>query len=488
MGKVNTIESGSDVTITLDASGDPSIVPPKERIRVGAIGSKTSGSGSFGTTEAVWGIRVKTSKGEVIKLNEDGDLTLGGFGADGDLSLKDKSNQVRIEAGGDEHTIRLKNDAGNIRITLDANSGTGKNAIEGKADSLQKSGVYGESSNSTGFGVRGKNTNHSSEGELGTAVSFIAFPNDPPCGVAGRAVSNDGIGVQGAGDFAGVLGNVEPFDSPGGKGVLGMADTGVEGDGNIGVFGKVHDAATAEAKVGVKGEGYTGDNTFISKPGSIGVLGLAGKDDGSLAGRFEGDVEITGGLKIMSSVTVEDDLVVGGNSSVVHNLIAFGSKYFKIDHPLDPANKYLMHSSVESSHRMNIYNGTVKLDGKGEAWVKLPNWFAALNGDFQYQLTPVGAPAPNLHIAKEIRNNRFRIAGGQRRMKVSWQVTGVRRDAYARAHPMRVEVKKEKSERGLFLHPTEHGKPENKGIHFAERRRLRERSARLRRVSKKRVR
>jgi hypothetical protein len=30
------------------------------------------------------------------------------------------------------------------------------------------------------------------------------------------------------------------------------------------------------------------------------------------------------------------------------------------------------------------------------------NWFGALNKDFRYQLTAIGAPGPNLHIAEEI--------------------------------------------------------------------------------------
>jgi hypothetical protein len=72
----------------------------------------------------------------------------------------------------------------------------------------------------------------------------------------------------------------------------------------------------------------------------------------------------------------------------------------------------------------------------------LPDWFEALNRDSRYQLTPIGTPAPDLYIADEIENNRFRIAGGQPNGKVSWTVTGIRQDAYAKAHPMQVEVDK----------------------------------------------
>ena len=89
---------------------------------------------------------------------------------------------------------------------------------------------------------------------------------------------------------------------------------------------------------------------------------------------------------------------------------------------------------------MNIYNGNVTLDDKGEATVQMPDYFQALNQDFRYQLTAIGAPGPNLYIAEEIANNQFKIAGGQPGSKVSWQVTGIRHDPYSQQQavtPMR---------------------------------------------------
>jgi hypothetical protein len=130
-------------------------------------------------------------------------------------------------------------------------------------------------------------------------------------------------------------------------------------------------------------------------------------------------------------------------------------KTFQIDHPLDPANSYLNHASVESSERKNFYDGVAPLDEDGAAWVDLPEWFEALNGDFRYQLTAVGGSAPNLHVAEEVSENRFKIAGGEGGMKVCWQVTGTRKDAWSAANPLEVEQEKPEEERGRFLEPSQ---------------------------------
>ena len=131
-----------------------------------------------------------------------------------------------------------------------------------------------------------------------------------------------------------------------------------------------------------------------------------------------------------------------GNVDVPGNLNVTGSKNFRIDHPLHPSGKYLKHSAVESPNRLNTYTGNVTLDDNGEATVTLPDYFQSINREVRYQLTPIGAAAPRLHVAEEIDGNQFRIAGGSPGMKVSWRVTGIRDDEYAREHPFRTEVEK----------------------------------------------
>jgi cytoskeletal protein CcmA (bactofilin family) len=194
-----------------------------------------------------------------------------------------------------------------------------------------------------------------------------------------------------------------------------------------------------------------------------------GSGDVSASGTLfvQGSAQANKGLTVSNGpLTVNDGMVFNGNISSefggpiyvdgnlnVSGSISKGSGSFKIDHPLDPANKYLYHSFVESPDMMNIYNGVVVLDKHGKAVVTLPDYFEALNQDFRYQLTAIGAPGPKLYIAGEISGNKFSIAGGKAGAKVSWQVTGIRHDAYAEAHRIVVEEAKPEQERGTYLHP-----------------------------------
>ena len=135
------------------------------------------------------------------------------------------------------------------------------------------------------------------------------------------------------------------------------------------------------------------------------------------------------------------NVTITGNT-YVNGGLAKGSGSFVIDHPLDPANKLLYHSFVESPDVKNIYDGVVTLNALGEVTITLPNYFEALNRDFRYQYSAYGTPAPNLYIKSEIKNNRFTIAGGPSGARVSWQVTGIRHDSYILEHPIIVEVEK----------------------------------------------
>jgi hypothetical protein len=193
---------------------------------------------------------------------------------------------------------------------------------------------------------------------------------------------------------------------------------------------------------GVRGDSsgfYAGVGGYATAAGSSGVYG---EGDGANGYGVYGLTTGSGGTAVYAA----------GNATVTGSLSKGGGS-FKIDHPLDPKGKYLYHSFVESPDMMNVYNGTVVLGRRGKATVELPEWFEALNSDFRYQLTAVGKPAPKLHVSEEISGKAFQIAGGRSGQQVSWQVTGIRRDAWANANRIPVEVEKAPEDKGRFLHP-----------------------------------
>lgn len=264
--------------------------------------------------------------------------------------------------------------------------------------------------------------------------------------------SNYGVAIQGVG-YNGVNNtDVNTNFAMGNQdlGVYGSANTaGVEGTSlnGIGVVGYNKNASFAATTgignvYGVYGNAQTvGGATDPTT--RYGVYGFASGATTNYAGYFSGNMQVTGS-------------------------ISKGSGTFKIDHPLDPENKYLYHSFVESPDMMNIYNGNITTDASGYATVRLPDYFDALNKDFRYQLTVIGTFAQAI-ISQEVSDNQFVIQTNQPGVKVSWQVTGIRHDKYADAHRVVAEVEKEPEFRGYYLHAAEWGQPENKSIDYLTR-------------------
>lgn len=301
-------------------------------------------------------------------------------------------------------------------------------------------GVYGIASASSGFTYGGYFQSNSNNGRAvfgwATASSGQAY------GGSFESVSNSGRGVYGSATAAtgttyGVFGLAT---SPDGRGVFGTANAGF-GGGN-----------------GVRGES--------NSPDGRGVLGYASAISGPNYG-VRGQSDSPGGFGVYS----------------VGLLGASGAKPFRIDHPDDPENKYLMHYSTESPEVLNAYSGTITLDVSGEAVVELPHYFAKINKDPRYTLTAVGAPMPMLHIADEIDAEAlmsgsksepgesaqpcsFRISGGRPGKKVSWRVEAVRNDRWMQQRGAPVEVEKEGLERGKYQHPEFYGLPPERGMNF----------------------
>jgi len=138
---------------------------------------------------------------------------------------------------------------------------------------------------------------------------------------------------------------------------------------------------------------------------------------------------------------------------------------YRIDHPQDPENMYLMHSDVSSPEQKNIYDGNVTTDYNGDAVVELPSYFESLNEDYRYQLTVIGNFAQAI-INEKINGNRFSIKTDKPYVEVSWQVSGIRKDVFAKAKLAGVEATKEANERGLYQNPEMYGFGIEKSIDY----------------------
>jgi hypothetical protein len=363
-------------------------------------------------------------------------------------------------------------------------------------DSSAGVGVFGTSGDPSpniyiwrGAGVYGQGGHGPFQGE-GDYLTAGVFGISPDTGVVGIGVSDagaDGMYAEGSGEGNGLYAVTDS-----GTGVMGVNQygenaygvegrsfegTGVLGDGFLGVYGY--------GGVGVRGESPgsgngTEGNTYGSGTGVVGRSffgssdpGPAGTDRGVSGSSFYGDgvygVSIVGsgvyGYKVGENPHSDyfEAAVVGENDGgglaglflgrvgVIGPLFKSGGG-FRVDHPLDPHNKYLSHSFVESPDMLNVYSGTVLTDDEGNARVALPDYFEALNDEFRYQLTTVGQFA-QLTVSEEISQNSFGIRSDVPHVKVCWQVTGVRRDAWAQANRIPVEEDKSNNEKGHFLHP-----------------------------------
>jgi hypothetical protein len=269
------------------------------------------------------------------------------------------------------------------------------------------SGVLGYGSGTQGSGVYGNATGSSAYGVYGIATGSGGV------GVGGEAGSSGTYGVYGFGPTAGVYGN------GGSYGVYGVGAT----------YGVLGESADSSGSGGGFSNSTTGDALFTYN------------QSGGYAAFFDGNVDVDGKLS-----------KAGGS--------------FKIDHPLDPENKYLYHSFVESPDMKNIYDGNVTTDAAGNAVVTLPEWFETLNRDFRYQLTVIGQFAQAI-VAKKVENNQFQIRTSLPNVEVSWQVTGIRQDPWANANRIPVEEEKEAKLKGFYLHPELYGAPAEKSIAWA---------------------
>jgi hypothetical protein len=369
---------------------------------------------------------------------------------------------VRATGTSGAHGVVASSDNG-IGVSGYSDSGTG---VYGQCES--SSGVYGTST--SGYGVQGYSESSSGVGGISISGYGVSGQSESSSGVGGTSTSGYGVSGQSESN-SGVYGH-----STSGIGIQGLSDSSVgvsgksESEIGIGVQG------LSDSSVGVQGQSTSGTGVLGQSESESGVVGLSNSSFGifgqsnSYFGVFGGSNSSTG----VSGFSVSGTGVVGTTRSVnnyagffngmvgVFGPLQMSGGGFQIDHPLDSAHKYL-YSLVESPDMKNLYDGLVTLDANGQAEVLLPAWFETLNTDVRYQLTCLGGYAP-VYIAEKLQHNRFTIAGGQTRMEVCWQVTGIRQDRWANAHRIAVEQDKPAQEQGYYLHPDIHGEPEEKSI------------------------
>jgi hypothetical protein len=278
--------------------------------------------------------------------------------------------------------------------------------------------------------------------------------------------SSDGLRVTRTAESGGIVLASSTADNIRNCAVLGLYNGGVVAD-HVGIHGE---SAPADY-FGIGGHftgGWVGAKGVVNPTGGLGYIGLWGDVPGGSGANIgvrgsASNGSMNYGLHGAAWGGTSYAGYFDGNVHVNGTFSVSGTKAFRIDHPTDPANKYLNHFCVESDEVLNTYRGNVVLDQSGEAWVQLAKWFSTLNTDPTYQLTCVGGYSP-VYVAQKISGDRFKIAGGTPGLEVSWQVRAVRSDPTIEKYRMPVEQDKPAPERGKYLEPELYGAPDTQRI------------------------
>lgn len=315
--------------------------------------------------------------------------------------------------------------------------------------------------------IRGENASTASlsAGLYGASTSPISVT----LGVYGESASVNGCGVRGEATSATGVNYGGWFKTPSTSGIGLFGDAGAASGATYGVWGRT--ASTA-------GRGVFGSATAMIGSTYGGYFESSSTSGFGVYGRNNATSGVIYGVRGYASTAATGYAVYAAG-----DMGASGVKPFRIDHPMDPENKYLLHYSTESPEVLNVYSGKVTLDGAGEAVVELPTYFASINKDPRYTLTAVAAAMPMLHVAEEISETAlaegertgpgvapptcsFRIGGGVPGGKVSWRVEAVRNDLRVRLHGAPVEREKAGPERGVYQHPEYYGQPPERGMEY----------------------
>lgn len=351
------------------------------------------------------------------------------------------------------------NDSSNIGINAFAKSSSSNNTdqygIKGTAEGIGSTGTgvhYGVYGTANGSGLN-------NIGTYGLAQSTSSAANSANRGVFGNGNSTSSVFNQGVlgiaiptrnsttGYNAGVLGEAAGHSNIN----YGFVSLNYgTGNTNYGSADFAYGSVTGSKKnIGSYAYAFGADTNIAVRAyakddaGSVnyGVYSEVAGIAGSMAGRFIGNTRVEGNLVVTGSISK-------------------GSGTFKIDHPDDPENKFLVHSFVESPDMMNVYNGNAITDANGFVTVELPDYVENANKDYRYQLTPIGQFAQCI-IKEKVKGNKFVIQTDKPNVEVSWMITGIRSDPYANQNRIEPVVAKDQNEKGKYLHPEAYGKDDS---------------------------
>lgn len=292
-------------------------------------------------------------------------------------------------------------------------------------------GVYGETRSPSGAGVYGKSTSTSNGADFAAGV-FGESSTSTIAGVYGYNPFGTAVVSRTDGGSTGLL---ALNNNANGQAIYAAGPTGIYAQGGGGQF-----------DYGVEGRGANGGNFQVQN------------NTGGTACRGANNQAVSSGYGVYGRHFDSDGYAVFAEGKTG----ATGTKSFVIDHPLDPTNKTLSHYCTEGPEPLNVYRGRTVTDGRGQAWVTLPDYFDEINIDPTVQLT-VSDPSDDFVMAKvaqEVVGRKFLIRTSKPGVRVFWRVEARRNDRWVQRYGAPVEAKKPESVQGTYLRPELYGKPQ----------------------------
>lgn len=427
-----------DQTVAITGSGSTTVTGTYPTFNVASTDNQTLGSTATTIT--------LTNGGSVplSTINANDWHTVGNAGTSVATNFLGTTDNVSL-ALRTNNTERMRiSNGGAVMVNTTTAAGVFTTAAAGTDDAIvaiatNGDAIIGQTNFATRFGVSARNIHTSGTGII----------------ASGNNVTANFLTSGSGGAFTGEDGSYSKAATTAGTGVIGLGNnlatsttvtTGSGGafTGNDGAFGK----GVSSTGTGVIGVGNNVATFYTQTSGG--------------GGAFTGTANGAYGIATNTSGTSRG-LIGSGSEYGVVAVGNFGStvgKYFIIDHPLDPENKILRHSCIESPEILNIYRGNVILDANGNGTVQLPDYFTAININYSYLLTPIGSPSVT-YIADEIDNNGvFKVSGGNPNQKISWSVYSERNDKSINHDPMskQMEIDKVGNQIGKYLAPEAYGK------------------------------